>query len=102
MPGGNPRSQVELRSTETRSTYNIVVDVEGMIDVHYASLTSLNMHHGQCQRMLQFHSQQFKHQQEAFEPVTQMQAVICCFPQWLRLEKRSFADNLQFVPTSNI
>ena len=30
----------------------------------------------------------FKHQQEAFEPVAQMQAVICCFSQWLRLERK--------------
>ena len=32
--------EVRLRLTETQSTYNIVVEVEGMIDVHYASLTS--------------------------------------------------------------
>ena len=31
--------EVRLRSTETQSTYNIVVEVEGVIDVHYASLT---------------------------------------------------------------
>ena len=31
---------VRLRSTETQSTYNIEVEVEGVIDVHYASLTS--------------------------------------------------------------
>ena len=31
---------VRWRSTETRSTYNIVVEVEGVIDFHYASLTS--------------------------------------------------------------
>ena len=34
---GNP---VRLRSTETQSTYNIVVEVEDVIDVHCASLTS--------------------------------------------------------------
>ena len=32
--------EVRLRSTETQSTYNIVVEVEGMIDVHCTSLTS--------------------------------------------------------------
>ena len=31
--------EVRLRSTETQSTYNIVVGVEGVIDVHCASLT---------------------------------------------------------------
>ena len=31
--------EVRLRLTETQSTYNIVVEVEGVIDVHYASLT---------------------------------------------------------------
>ena len=30
--------EVKLRLTETQSTYNIVVEVEGVIDVHYASL----------------------------------------------------------------
>ena len=34
-----------LRSTETRSTYNIVVEVEGVIDVHYARLTSQGVQH---------------------------------------------------------
>ena len=34
-----------LRLTETRSTYNIVVEVEGVIDVHYASLTSQGVQH---------------------------------------------------------
>ena len=37
--------EVRLRSTETRSTYNIVVEVEGVIDVHYASLTSQGVQH---------------------------------------------------------
>ena len=37
--------QVRLRSTETQSTYNIVVEVEGVIDVHYASLTSEGVQH---------------------------------------------------------
>ena len=37
--------EVRLRSTETRSTYNIVVEVEGVIDVHYASLTSQWVQH---------------------------------------------------------
>ena len=32
--------EVRLRLTETQSTYNTVVEVEGVIDVHYASLTS--------------------------------------------------------------
>ena len=32
--------EVRLRSIETQSTYNIVVGVEGMIDVHFTSLTS--------------------------------------------------------------
>ena len=31
--------EVRLRSTETQSTYNIVVEVEGVIDVHCTSLT---------------------------------------------------------------
>ena len=31
--------EVRLRSTETQSTYNIVVEVEGVIDVHCANLT---------------------------------------------------------------
>ena len=37
--------EVRLRSTETRSTYNFVVEVEGVIDVHYASLTSQVVQH---------------------------------------------------------
>ena len=37
--------EVSLRSTETRSTYNIVVEVEGVIDVHYTSLTSQGVQH---------------------------------------------------------
>ena len=37
--------EVRLRSTETRSTYNIVVELEGVIDVHYASLTSQGVQH---------------------------------------------------------
>ena len=37
--------EVRLRSTETRSTYNFVVEVEGVIDVHYASLTSQGVQH---------------------------------------------------------
>ena len=32
--------EVRLRSTETQSTYNIVVEVEGVTGVHCASLTS--------------------------------------------------------------
>ena len=36
--------EVRLRLTETQSTYNIVVEVEGVTDVHYASLTSLLEH----------------------------------------------------------
>ena len=42
MPEGNPRSQVEI---ETQSTYNFVVEVEGVNDVHYASLTSQGVQH---------------------------------------------------------
>ena len=37
--------EVRLRSTETRSTYNIVVEVEGVIDVHCTSLTSQGVQH---------------------------------------------------------
>ena len=37
--------EVRLRSTETRSTYNIVVEVKGVIDVHYTSLTSQGIQH---------------------------------------------------------
>ena len=37
--------EVRLRSTETRCTYNIEVEVEGVIDVHYASLTSQGVQH---------------------------------------------------------
>ena len=39
--------KVRLRSTETQSTYyiNFVVEVEGVIDVHYASLTSQWVQH---------------------------------------------------------
>ena len=37
--------EVRSRSTETRSTYNIVVEVEGVIDVHCASLTSQGVQH---------------------------------------------------------
>ena len=37
--------EVRLRSTETQSTYNIVVEVEGVFDVHYASLTSQGVQH---------------------------------------------------------
>ena len=44
VPGGN--LEVRLRSTETQSTYNVVVvEVEGVIDVHYASLTSQGVQH---------------------------------------------------------
>ena len=43
VPGENSQSQFE---TETRSTYNIVVEVEGVIDVHYTSLTSQGVQHG--------------------------------------------------------
>ena len=37
--------EVRLRLTETQSTYNILVEVEGVIDVHYASLTSQGVQH---------------------------------------------------------
>ena len=38
--------EVRLRSTETQfQTHNIVVEVEGVIDVHYASLTSKGIQH---------------------------------------------------------
>ena len=43
-----PEKTLEVRfqrSTETRSTYNIVVAVEGVIDVHYASLASQGVRH---------------------------------------------------------
>ena len=43
MPGET--LEVRLRSIETRSTYNIVVEVEGVIGVHYASLTSQGVEH---------------------------------------------------------
>ena len=34
-----------LRSTETQSTYNIVVGVDGVLDVHYARLASQGVQH---------------------------------------------------------
>ena len=37
--------EVRLRLTQTQSTYNIVVEVEDVIDVHYASLTSQGVQH---------------------------------------------------------
>ena len=37
--------EVRLGSSETRSTYNFVVEVEGVIDIHYASLTSQGVQH---------------------------------------------------------
>ena len=37
--------EVRLRSTETQSTYNIVVEVEGVIDVDYAGLTFQGVQH---------------------------------------------------------
>ena len=37
--------EVSLRVTQTQSTYNVVVEVEGVIDVHYASLTSQGVQH---------------------------------------------------------
>ena len=37
--------EVRLRLTQTQSTYNIVVQVEGVIDVHYASVTSQGVQH---------------------------------------------------------
>ena len=43
--------------------------------------------------MWQFHSQQFKHQQEAFEPVTQMQVLYAVFHNSLDEKESSFADN---------
>ena len=44
VPGGNPRSQVEIVGTQ--STYNIfVVEVESVIDVHYASLAYRRVQH---------------------------------------------------------
>jgi len=36
--------EVRLRWTETQSTYNIVVEVEGVVNVHCASLTSHVIH----------------------------------------------------------
>ena len=37
--------EVSLRLTQTQSTYNVVVEVEGVTDVHYASLTSQGVQH---------------------------------------------------------
>ena len=37
--------EVRLRLTQTQSTYNNVVEVEGVIDFHYASLTSQGVQH---------------------------------------------------------
>ena len=37
--------EVRLRSSKTQSTYNIVVEVEGVIDVHCTSLTSQGVQH---------------------------------------------------------
>ena len=37
--------KVRLKLTQTQSTYNIVVEVEGVIDVHYANLTSQGVRH---------------------------------------------------------
>ena len=37
--------EVRLRLTQTQSTKNIVVEVEGVIDVHYTSLTSQGVQH---------------------------------------------------------
>ena len=49
VPGENPRSHDEVLFfffwTETQSIYNIVVEVEGVIDVHCASLTSQGVQH---------------------------------------------------------
>ena len=50
--------EVRLRLTETQSTYNIVVEVEGVIDVHYASLTS----HGVQHRVLYLDGHPSRHQ----------------------------------------
>ena len=44
MPG-EKTLKVWWRSTETQSTYNIVVEVEGVIDVHCAILTSQGVQH---------------------------------------------------------
>ena len=45
VPHKGKTLEVKLRSTETQSTYNIVVEVKGVIDVHYASLTSQGVQH---------------------------------------------------------
>ena len=39
MPGENPRSQVEI-DLNSIHIQHFAVEVEGVIDVHYASLTS--------------------------------------------------------------
>ena len=39
-PGGNPRSQVEIDLNSIHIHTAFVVEVEGVIEVHYASLTS--------------------------------------------------------------
>ena len=44
MPGENPRSQVEI-DLNSIHIQNFVVEVEGVIDVHYASLASHRVQH---------------------------------------------------------
>ena len=43
MPGGNPQSQVERLKLNPHTTF--VIEVKGVIDVHYASLTSQGVQH---------------------------------------------------------
>ena len=40
MPGENPRSQVEIDRNSIHTQHLYVVEVEDVIDIHYASLTS--------------------------------------------------------------
>ena len=42
---GGRKPECSEKTLETRSTYNIVVEVEGVIDVHWASLTSQGVQH---------------------------------------------------------
>ena len=44
MPGGSPRRQVEIDGNSIHILH-FVVEVKGVIDVHYASLTSQGVQH---------------------------------------------------------
>ena len=45
VPGGNPRSQVEIDWNSIHIQHYFVVEVEGVSDVHYASLPSQGVQH---------------------------------------------------------